>query len=343
MKGKKTFLIGMIFGLLLSGTIGFFYLLLAGTQEKVDHQQMDHLDAEMPASDKHALMILLANTLARAEADIQADPDGQLSQGLILRIAALNRPLQTYTYLEEDSISSKKLSQERGQLLQALAFMGMDSTSFEQIKSQTSFSGSELRQADLRGVNLDRIDLRGVNLAEANLQGIHLNQADLRDAYVWGANMRETQLEGADLRRSSLSWVDLTGANLSGAAVDGVSLSNTKLRDANLVGASIQWTDGRGAWFNGANLAGVDFLATDLRRANLSKANLCETNLTRTDLREANLTGAELTHAAIQEDNWLELLEEWQVRGAADIQASYRMVKDTTGLSRYRLEKIHPY
>lgn len=331
----------MLLGAFICGIIGLVYLLIVGNQ--ADHSEEQSPTQTEEIIRKNSLMILMGQVLDRVDTEIQHHPTRSLSVGTIARIAAVNQPFQTYSYLEESNDSTDKLSIERGQLLQALSYMNMDSSSFDEIKEQTSFSGADLRNTRLQGKNLKQIDLRGANLKHAELQQANLTQADLRDAYLWAANLQQTQLEGANLNRSNLSWADLTEANLSGAALDGAILTDAKLRKANLIGASVQWSDGRGAWLLEANLAGVDLLATDLRRANLSKANLCETNLTRTNVREANLMDAELEHAAVQEDNWLDLLEKWQVLGAAEIRASYKMVPDTTGLSKYRLEKINDW
>ena len=60
----------------------------------------------------------------------------------------------------------------------------------------------------------------------------------------------------------------------------------------------------------------------------------------RLNLTEANLSGAKLSRASIEEENWMEKLDEWQVAGAKKIQESYRMVDDTTGRTNFQLDKI---
>lgn len=191
-------------------------------------------------------------------------------------------------------------------------------------------SGAFLNEANLAGVNLlwtvlRRANLSNANFSETNLRMTNLSEADLSGANLWGANLRKANLRGADLNGTDLNWADLTGANLTGA---------------NLTGADLKWADLSGAFLNEANLTGVDLLGAALKRTNLSKANLTEANLSRANLSEAKMSGIELTRSTVEEENWLEKLNEWRVKGAKEVKARYKIVDDITGKSNYRLEKI---
>ncbi|HUR30484.1 MAG TPA: pentapeptide repeat-containing protein, partial [Saprospiraceae bacterium] len=98
--------------------------------------------------------------------------------------------------------------------------------------------------------------------------------------------------------------------------------------------------------FEGANM-----YRTYMIRANLIKCNLTEANMTLANLTEANLIGAEMTKANItevvmagaivSEKNWLMLLNEWNVKGAKEIQNLYRLVDESSeDQSQFRLEKV---
>ena len=67
--------------------------------------------------------------------------------------------------------------------------------------------GSDLREADMRGINLAAADLSGADLRGARLQGANLARAALRKA----------RLDGAILIDADLTRADLTGATFAGA------------------------------------------------------------------------------------------------------------------------------
>lgn len=140
----------------------------------------------------------------------------------------------------------------------------------------------------LQKARLDRADLRGADLGFANLQNAFLVASDLR-----GANLGFASLENAILSATNLQEVDLTTAILQGAI-----LSEANLQEALLDGAILQ----------GANL----------RSANLQGASLRSANLKGADLSETNLKGVK-----VDELDWIEKLEEWEVRGVGTVMSSY--------------------
>ena len=165
----------------------------------------------------------------------------KLSPQLIARIIALSHSFKPYRYLDADTLISKPLSPERGQLLLNIAYLKLDAT--ETLKE--IFEGSNFREADLSGA-----DLNGAELSRADLSGADLSGADLR-----GADLRGADLSGADLRGADLSGADLDGADLSGADLRGADLRGTDLRvsfwDENTLFLGAVSLDG-------ANLSGAD-------------------------------------------------------------------------------------
>jgi len=284
---------------------------------------------------------LMSSTLDKVEKELKENPYGMLSDTTIASIAALNFSFKPYSYFEGDSLSNKKLSPERGQLLLALSLMKIDSSSFTKLKHEVPFSEVDLRNADLKGVDLSGADLSDADFKDADLSGANLSKANLRSVVLKGANLTRANLSGADLKRADLSWAVLNEANLKLADMNGVNLSNAQLRKADLSGATIQFADLNGAMFNETNFTGVDFLGTSLVKANLSGANLNGTDLRRINLSEANLDGTELNRAIVDE-NWLEKLNEWRLTGVQQVQKNYIMVNDSTDKWKkaiYRLRK----
>ena len=87
--------------------------------------------------------------------------------------------------------------------------------------------------------------------------------------------------------------------------------------------SQITWTDlGR------ANLVEVDFSKSYLRRVILYEA----------DVRQSKFSKTNLVGVCIKEADWLEKLDEWQVRGAQEVRDEYEVVEDVTGRTVYQLD-----
>lgn len=122
----------------------------------------------------------------------------------------------------------------------------------------------------------------GTDLSDANLRGINLIRADLSRARLARADLTKAILVGADLSRAQLTGATLTSAELSRATMYKTNLSEASLSDANLtmiqgVSMLLCWADLSEANFTNANLVGV---------------NLCGAKLFQTILTGANLAGA---------------------------------------------------
>jgi uncharacterized protein YjbI with pentapeptide repeats len=312
---------------------------------------------------------LLSNLLDKIDDELENNPERILTSETIARIAELSKFFEpdSYSYVEKDSLPESDLSRLRGQLLVTLINMKIDTGTLDKIIYRTSFSRADLREADLRGAYLKRIDLRGAYLKDAKLQGVKLNEADLRGAYLWGTDLSNSDLTEANLIRANLSWADFSGADLKKADLSGANLNATLMRRADLSRSVMQWADLSGVILDEANLEGADLLRTNLERAHLSNANLSNANLRITNLSEANLAGAalvgtnlygtkligadltganlvgaKLNAGVVSEENWLDRLDEWMVKGAKEIQSTYRIVDaNSTGQSYYKLKKIN--
>ncbi len=137
-----------------------------------------------------------------------------------------------------------------------------------------SFSGAQLRAAQLRDVRLVRCDLSnavarglqanrvefidcrlvGMNAIECRMEHVLMERCDLRyaqftdgvaqtcefiDAHLEEADFRATRLENTRWLRSSLDRADLTGAALVRADLRGASLAGILVRAADVAGAIV--------------------------------------------------------------------------------------------------------
>lgn len=352
MKEKRNLLFGIVLGALMAGALSFLFLnKWVKTQTQYQQMQIAQQAELIDSIRQSGLAILLGNVLDKMDEELKINPKRTLSDETIARITALSYSCKPYTHPEGDSLSAKKLSPERGHLLLVLSGMNIDSGSFHKIMRQALFSGADLRDADLTGTDLRGVDLRGADLQGANLQGINFSEADLRSANLWGANLNKANLMEADLTSADIRWADLNEADLKRANLNKADLSSAQLRRADLRGAFLQRADLSGAFLNEANLAGADLLSINLKRAHLSASNLSQVNLTtallaeadltEAKVTEANMTRADLNGAVVAAENWLTLLNEWNVTGAKEILSRYKLVADSVNNPpQYRLEKI---
>lgn len=247
------------------------------------------------ASRRNNLVFLMDNILSKVNLEI-TDSNKTLSIPLIGRISALSQGLQPYYFLEDSTnLTAKKYSPERGQFLLALANSGIDTSTMDVIYKKALFSS-----AYLKGAILDSLYLKGAILNDANLQNAKLRQSDLQSADLKGAKFEGAVLVGADLQE----------ADLRGAILQGVKL-----------------------W--GANLQGADLRGADLREAYLPEVNLSDANLSDAKLKGVYLRKANLTNLKVKIPDWIDKLEEWNVKDRQKIKEKY-IVNDSG-------ERIMPY
>jgi uncharacterized protein YjbI with pentapeptide repeats len=326
----------------LGGTISSMLIFrqnqLYKNQIQEQSEQLAQQSALTEAARNSNLIVLMNQLSDQINEELNNNPGRSLSEQSIDRIAALNYAFQPY----QDSLSEKKWSPERGQLLVLLASLNMDSTSFNAIKQKVSFEAADLEGADLNGVDLSRVDLSGANLKDAQLSGANLSGANLKKAYLWGSQMKKTNLNGADLQNVMAQWVDWMEADLRSSNLNGADITAARLTGADLSQASIMYAELSSAFLNEANLTEADISFTNLRGTNLSNAVLKDALMKTTDLsnavlEQANMEGVNLRWGVIAEENWFEQLERWQVEGVQSIQERFKIIKDTGGLGNYRL------
>ena len=291
------------------------------------------------AVQKNDLKPLLSSLLEDIGEELKRSPRRTLSDTTFDRIAALSLAFKPYSMIIGDSLSKQESSPERGQLLQALILMRIDTGAFGRVKRNTSFAWADLRGANLKGLDLSGINLEHANLESAEMSGINLKGADLKAANLWGANLNQANLRNADLKRADLRWAQLNEASLPLANLSGANLSNAQLMKADLTDATAEWTQSVGTLFNAAILTSVDFVGTNFTKANLRQAELSYTDLRRASWGNADLVGAKLNKAIVAK-TWSEDLKKWQPMGMKELAENYTVVNDTADILKKQLYRL---
>lgn len=170
-----------------------------------------------------------------------------LSDSLISRISLLANMLKPVEIVDKSSGIEKKLSPERGILLNSLVSKKLSTQTYQKIFRITTFESAFLEEADLSNAPLNNILLNQSFFKNVNLSNASLVNANLFKAHFKNVNLRETNLRIANLREANL---------------DGSNLTKTNLESAYLVDAKFAGTQMEGVILDGANLAGVNLADT---------------------------------------------------------------------------------
>lgn len=221
--------------------------------EKLDKQndllgrQNSRLDQQINLEEgnrRSSLVFFMSNIMDRIEDELRNNPGRQLSEPLIGRIVSLSQALRPYRYLENDKLTERQLSPERGQLLFSLINSDLDSETYDKIFSRANFSYADLQEANFSGAYL-----KGARLAHSYFFNANFNRADLRNADLSNAYLREssfcnTKMDGANLERANLTYshmenISIVGGNLAFADLQEIHLDGD-FRESNLEGVKVK-------------------------------------------------------------------------------------------------------
>ncbi|MEO0584648.1 MAG: pentapeptide repeat-containing protein [Bacteroidota bacterium] len=289
-------------------------------------------------------IVLTSSLLKSLEAELAQDPNRRLSQVMIDRVATLSYAFEPDHRWEDGQIPEEKYSKERGLLLLMLSKIDIDSTSFAQLKAQTSFIGADLRKADLKAADLSGVDLSYANLQDADLTGAVLNGARLAESNLNGATLQDVSAENVFLQNANLTWTACNGANWRKSDFNGAILNSGQFRKANFDSTNLYFAHLKGAFLNEATLADADLTGAQFERTNLTKADLTRTkmkiaNFSAAVMKEADLTDATLDRVGVDIPNWFEQLKVWNVIGVDTIQAVQEVREDFAKEYKYRVMK----
>ena len=353
MKKNPSLILILVAGLLMAGAI--IFLLIQNIQIKAYNRQLikDKVESGVmfDSMRRGDLESMMSNAFEKIEVELKDNPLGTISDESIARITALSYLFKPHTYYRQGSLISK-MSPERGQLLLLLSGTKIDSGSLSKIMLNGTFAHAVLTNADLSGANLKWCDLTGADLRDANLEGADLYESILKNANLWGANLQHANLAGADLTRANGSWANLNKAKLNRANLNGSRIESAQLRNADLRSADLQWAELNNSFLQNADLTDANLFRTSFIKANLEgcimkNANLDHSYLTEANLSGANLSGAKLSSSLMEgliilEKNWIDLLFDWGVKGAKEVQSKYRVVNvGNQHTPFYQLDKIN--
>jgi uncharacterized protein YjbI with pentapeptide repeats len=316
--------------------------------------QRNHIaqQAEAIEAKRNSSIVYLISILEKINQELNSDPKRILSDQVIDKIHNLSFALRPYHQIKANQkknetykVSKNEISLERGTLLLSLVKMKIDTVSFCKLKKIVPFSGADLRGAKLTNLDLNHIDLRESVLNDAELSGVNFRNSNLDQASLWGAKINNADLSNASLKNTDIRWAELNNTNLKKANFNGADLGNAKLKMSDMKEAQLKWSNLKGALLNnailkGANLKGANLSRTDLSAVDLSQTDMTKVNLCEAKLYQAKINDAQLDKVMINDKDWLNKLEKWEVSGAKKIIQQYRVVINPSNDSDYVLKKI---
>jgi uncharacterized protein YjbI with pentapeptide repeats len=302
------------------------------TQITLQNQQLSDIRA-IVAQAQHSSQVPLLNDLLESVAQALKDnPTRTLSDALIVRIAETSAAFKPMRYMEQDTLSAQAISPERGQLLQALVLMNLDTASFGKIIRTTTFASADLRKANLKGLDLRGINLQTANLRNADLFMTNLRSANLSQANLWATTLDSANLSKANLERANLEWAKLNRANLDSAFMKGANCLNAQFLATRAIKANCDWIKADGAFFIEVNMTNASF-----QGAILSNTNFKAANLEKADLRHVRLWGAKMDGAwannAWVDRSWPDSLKQWPIHGLETFLERHYLSRDSTDKS----------
>ncbi len=236
--------------------------MLSRQNEKLDTQngllgrQNERLDQQINLEEgnrRSSLIFFMSNIMDKLDIELRSNKDRALSDALIGRIVSLSQSMRPYRYLENDSLTPRQLSPERGQLLFSLVNSNLDQATYDKIYARANFN-----YADLREANFSEAYLRGAKLAHSSFSNANFNYADLQ-----GADLSNAWLEKAIFRNTAMDGVNLSNANLRESRMEHISLKDGDLSNADLREIYLEGD------FSGTNLEGVKMQNASLVDVNL--------------------------------------------------------------------------
>lgn len=226
------------------------------TQNALLGRQNQRLDQQINLEEgnrRSSLIFFMSNIMDKLDVELRNNPTRKLSDPLIGRIVSLTQSMRPYRYLENDSLTPRQLSPERGQLLFSLINSDLDKSTYDKIFARANFD-----YADLREANFSEAYLRGAQLAHSSFSNANFNYADLE-----GADLSGAWLEQATFRNTAMSGINLAGANLRESRMENITMHEGDLSNADL----------RQIYLEG------DFSGTNLENVKLQNASLVDVNL----------------------------------------------------------------
>jgi uncharacterized protein YjbI with pentapeptide repeats len=216
-------------------------------QNQLLGRQNERLDQQINLEEgnrRSSLIFFMSNIMDRIDVEMKNNPRRTLSDPLIGRIVSLSQALRPYRYLENDELTPRQLSPERGQLLFSLINSNLDKETYDKIFARANFNYADLQEANFTDAYLNGAKLANSYFYKANFNRANLENADLSAAYLEEATFKTTRMDGinlagANLRKSRMENISLISGNLQKADMREIYLDGN-FRDSNLEGIIVQ-------------------------------------------------------------------------------------------------------
>ncbi len=301
-------------------------------QAKLIHQQAENNNkrilelTEITESIRKSNQVnLMSNVLNQVEAEINQKPNGPLSDAIIARISALSFSLKPYKIFEGDSLSDRELSPERGQLLIALALMGIDSVSFAKIKQTATFAKADLRGVKLYSVDLNHINLEAADLSFSELTRVNLKHANLKKVWLKSSVVDSCVLDYSLSNSSVLSNTIISHSSMKSINFNGTTLIKSNMSNVDLSKSTFDIAVLHETNFSNCIMLGTDFARSDLTKTIFKNINLNEGRLIKSKLNNTYFQNTLLDGVEVLED-WFTEIETSQVDGRDRIKANYEII-----------------
>ena len=259
------------------------------------------------ASRRSAQTLIMGEVLSDLNMELKNKTNQEhiLSKTLTGRIISLSRIMKPYRYLVNDTLISKPLSPERGQLLLSLLESAID-TSFLRIEI---FKKGDFRYADLEGIVLS-----DKSLAELDLTG-----ANLKNSKLQGCNIFKTNFVGAELSNSSIYFSYANKSVFIDCRCEGLSIIESSFEDSIFKKANLEH-----ATFSSGTMKGSDLRETSLEGATFGNFDVLPI----------------FNNVRVDREDWLEYLHDSiQVRGDERIFQAYFIEKsEDKGVDFYDID-----
>lgn len=147
------------------------------------------------ADRRSALVFMFNNILDAIDDELKQDYDNNdtrdLSPQLIGRIIAISQQLGPYKFLESDTLVSSPLSPERGQLLVILLKSNLDSSTLNEIMSESDFSFSSVK-----GITLKDVEIRNTKLDDSRFENVKFENVKISSSSLYRSSFKKVHLSG---------------------------------------------------------------------------------------------------------------------------------------------------
>lgn len=215
-------------------------------QSTLFEQQNNRLDQQtylQEAERRGSVIVLLDNVIKDVNDELDRNSSSRISNATTGRLIALSKMLKPYRYLDNDSLTERIVSPERGYLLLSLVESDLSprlstSTVDGSLLQRLDFSYAELPKANITSEDLLDIDLSHADLSQSTLSGTDFKNASFAEATLQGAKLDLANFDGANFYLANLERTNFSKASVSNANFRQADLRNCRFNVRRLKGAT---------------------------------------------------------------------------------------------------------